>query len=210
MVGWTWSRSQEDIKKSVLRIARDIMQRLSQEISGAAATLSHESHNGSVYLLLRARLAHVVTDLRSSYRFAVSVRVLTRIIQNLVMNRVCSKRELYYQDKGLYERQSVSDAAVEQWAATFNVPRECLNIVSMSKGLMYGPLSFRDRSNTTVDCSVNESGTTIPGSVLDLQILSMPAHFILVVEKECVFRRLLEVNVNSICLTRTYTHSLKP
>ncbi|KAI9839056.1 MAG: hypothetical protein M1837_002274 [Sclerophora amabilis] len=49
----------------------------------------------------------------------------------LVNNKVITKRDIFYMDKDLFERQSIVNGYVDDIACTFGVKRRCLNVVCL-------------------------------------------------------------------------------
>eukprot|EP00960_Hanusia_phi_P006442 184576-Hanusia_phi.AAC.4 len=98
-----------------------------------------------------------------------------------------------------------SDTAIELLARMCNVPRFQLNIVSYSKGLVYGALIMKDLEGNIIHC---KSGpTTLPSFSHEMRVLSSEllidqAHALFVVEKECIFRRLCDDVQTRILLSR--------
>ena len=70
-----------------------------------------------------------------------------------------------------------------------------LGVVATSKGLVVGNLSYLNGEDIWVDCSLTVGGVTIPQDVSDIRDLRTRASFLLVVEKDAVFQRLLEEGV---------------
>ncbi|KAL9694836.1 hypothetical protein quinque_014121 [Culex quinquefasciatus] len=100
-------------------------------------------------------------------------------------------RELYYRDPQLTHSQRTVDKGLQDVCFLLEANLWELNVFSSSKGLVAGPLKFRSKHQEMVDCH-NSLGTLIPADVLGLMEISVDAEMVLIVEKDTVFRRLLE------------------
>lgn len=124
-------------------------------------------------------------------------RVLAEVHANLVAGRTSTQRELYYAlvDGKTVKRASEINAAIQDAARLLCVPRACLGITCASRGCVTGALMIRDASGVWVDLS---AGTrAIPGDItlVESAVLRSTARWILVVEKDAVFNRLLQENI---------------
>ena len=70
-----------------------------------------------------------------------------------------------------------------------------LGVLATSKGLVVGDLLYVNSEDVIVDCSLAVGGETVPQDVAGLTNLTTGAGFVLVVEKDAVFQRLLEEGV---------------
>ncbi|VEN35416.1 unnamed protein product [Callosobruchus maculatus] len=84
--------------------------------------------------------------------------------------------ELYYQLKDMINGQGVVDRAINLVSCLLNVGMWALNIIAQ-KGLIFGNLKIMLSSGETINCNVPD------------------AYFILVVEKEAIFQKLLEEDI---------------
>ncbi|KAI9596803.1 Spo11/DNA topoisomerase VI subunit A [Syncephalis fuscata] len=75
-------------------------------------------------------------------QFARYLRVLEICHQSLVQGTVISKREIYYRDVNLFQRQSIADVIIKRLSSTFDVPRAAFNITAAYNGLVAGPIQF--------------------------------------------------------------------
>ncbi|KAJ3183451.1 endodeoxyribonuclease [Geranomyces variabilis] len=130
---------------------------------------------GSHTMLLRSRRwAHKRVP-GETLRFDVYCEILRYAKGLLDANQTVTKREIFYRDVRLFKTQATVDAAVEDLACAFGVPRFCLRIVASAKGLVYG----------------NLTGTLIPPTE-QIAGLQTDARFVLVIEKDATFRTLLD------------------
>ncbi|KAI9360064.1 Spo11/DNA topoisomerase VI subunit A, partial [Zopfochytrium polystomum] len=100
-------------------------------------------------------------------------------------------RDVFYRDVAFFKSQINVDRAVDDLAATFGVPRHCLNIHAATKGLIAGPCLLHVANHPDpIPCHVP---TLIPPPSALLRISLQPAtRFVLVVEKEATFRSLVD------------------
>ncbi|KAI8593620.1 Spo11/DNA topoisomerase VI subunit A, partial [Geranomyces variabilis] len=121
----------------------------------------------------------------------VYCQILRYAKELLDTNQTVTKREIFYRDVRLFKNQATVDAAVEDLACAFGVPRFCLRIVASAKGLVYGNLTLRLKDGSCVDCSQGSDGTLIPPTE-QIAGLQTDARFVLVIEKDATFRTLLD------------------
>lgn len=128
------------------------------------------------------RLAQLLLILNTMYNM---IRDGTRI----------TKRDLYYQHFTEFTNQREVDSLVGLAVTVMGVPRLLTGVVATSKGLVAGDLTYTDTSGVVVDCSLATEGQPIPADIMDCTDLQSGAQFILVVEKDAAFQRLLEEGV---------------
>ncbi|KAL7945283.1 Spo11/DNA topoisomerase VI subunit A [Trichoderma barbatum] len=123
-------------------------------------------------------------------KFARILLIMQLAHDALVSGTVLTKRHIFYQHQGLFVKQRTVDELVDNLAFTLNVQRDDLNIVASSKGVFSGPLSIRLQDNTVVGPATGEAGTALPptGSIAAISCESI--RWILVVEKDAIFRSL--------------------
>ncbi|XP_065309226.1 meiotic recombination protein SPO11 [Dermacentor albipictus] len=123
-------------------------------------------------------------------KFALMLKVLSKIHYLLLTNTKSTKRQIFYEDVSLFGSQTIVDAIVEDIACMLQVPRRCLNILATSKGVFAGDIRFRDASGNLVDGSV--AATLMPTDVSGISELASSASCILVVEKDASFQKILD------------------
>ena len=130
-----------------------------------------------------------------SDRFPKVVFVLRTMRKLVEEGRRTTKRDIFYENFALFSNQGEVDRLVAELVALLQVPRLMLGVVATSKGLVVGDLSYLNNEDIMVDCSLTVGGDTIPQDVSDLRSLRTRASFLLIVEKDAVFQRLLEEGV---------------
>eukprot|EP01098_Paradermamoeba_levis_P002187 TRINITY_DN12585_c0_g1_i1.p1 TRINITY_DN12585_c0_g1~~TRINITY_DN12585_c0_g1_i1.p1 ORF type:complete len:361 (-),score=81.41 TRINITY_DN12585_c0_g1_i1:76-1158(-) len=88
--------------------------------------------------------------------------------------------------------QREANKAIQAAVDILQCPRDSLGIMAASRGKIIGQIRIRE-AQTWVDCSKLEAcGKIIPGDLSSIVELSTTAKYLLVVEKEAIFRRLAE------------------
>ncbi|KAF7458269.1 type IIB DNA topoisomerase [Cryptosporidium felis] len=173
--------------------------------------------NGELQIL--ARLEEAVRKLIESlleerwegkmYSSACLVSVMNILHRNLKEGYHSTLRDIYYNNPKLYRKQKVSDKFIAQVTHLVKIPRELLNVVSTAKGRVRGPFLIHgfefglntrgEKKKIRVDCmSIFESmGHSIsPYLFKGMNGLKFTFYseikFVLVVEKDTIFQRLLE------------------
>ena len=117
--------------------------------------------------------------------------VLSKIHQMLIEGCILSKRDLYYSESNFFANQKQSNEAVEEISVMMGVPRDQLNVCCTSKGLVMGELII-ECGGEKIDCSKLDQGTLIPSHAVNSVMKKSKIEFILIIEKEATFLRLVE------------------
>lgn len=128
---------------------------------------------------------------KSTKKFATMMKILKLIYRLIQENKFCTKRDIFYQYPDLYNCQSSIDKIVNDVACMLQVPRWDLHIIATSKGLVGGDIQFTDEDGTYFDCSSATGGIQIPAHTKDMQNICTCASFVLVVEKDATFQKLM-------------------
>uniref|UniRef100_A0A182PJD5 DNA topoisomerase (ATP-hydrolyzing) n=1 Tax=Anopheles epiroticus TaxID=199890 RepID=A0A182PJD5_9DIPT len=124
-------------------------------------------------------------------RLQLMVQLLATIYQLLTTGTSCTKRELYYLHLDLAQTPAYTYATLDDVCALLDADTWEMNVFNTSKGLIAGPMVLTLSDGQIIDCN-GRWGTTVPldvGSVVDIRLT---AQLVLVVEKDTVFKRLLE------------------
>jgi len=108
-----------------------------------------------------------------------------------------TKRDIFYQHFCDFSSQKELDSLVAVIVAMVQVPRLLLGVVATSKGLVVGDLRYTNSEDVMVDCSLAVGGDSVPQDVVEMKNIETSAKFVLVVEKDAVFQRLLEEGLMS-------------
>ncbi|KAK4142312.1 Spo11/DNA topoisomerase VI subunit A [Dichotomopilus funicola] len=129
--------------------------------------------------------------IQEAKRFEAMFRILEMSHQALLSGNIITKRNIYYQNPGLFKSQSFVDVMVDNLASTLGIGREDLNIVAAAKGLISGPINITLRDGSTHCCDApGDSGMLLPSASLIQRIDFRGVRWVLVVEKEATFRTL--------------------
>ena len=131
----------------------------------------------------------------------------TLLIANLAKNLVerdktASLREVYYilkhtipiVEEDSFVEQRESDSVIEDLERTLRTIREQFHIKAEGRGAIYGDITLRDKKRGDEwNCSkLGRGGWSVPSTIEDIEIVDVNADFVLVVEKEALFDRLIE------------------
>ncbi|PYI12205.1 meiotic recombination protein spo11 [Aspergillus sclerotiicarbonarius CBS 121057] len=134
------------------------------------------------------------SDANEAWRFAVAFRVLAAIAEAVQAGLVVSKRDIYYSDPPCFGSQRVVDTLVDDFAHTIRVDRAALHVEAAAKGLVVGYYQLTTRSREVVDARFSNQDVLIP-RVQDIdQIDIANINWVLILEKEAVYRRLASSN----------------
>ncbi|XP_027709095.1 meiotic recombination protein SPO11 isoform X1 [Vombatus ursinus] len=131
---------------------------------------------------------------QSAQRFALILKILSMIYKLVQSNTYATKRDIYYTDIQLFGNQSVVDNIINDISCMLKVPRRNLHILSTSKGLIAGNLSFIEEDGTKVNCTCGSTAVAVPSNIQGIRNLATDAKFLLIVEKDATFQRLLDDN----------------
>uniref|UniRef100_A0A8C0XG05 Meiotic recombination protein SPO11 n=1 Tax=Castor canadensis TaxID=51338 RepID=A0A8C0XG05_CASCN len=131
---------------------------------------------------------------KSVQKFALILKILSMIYKLVQSNTYATKRDIYYTDSQLFGNQTVVDNIIDDISCMLKVPRRSLHILSTSKGLIAGNLRFMEEDGTRVNCTCGASATAVPSNIQGIRNLITDAKFLLIVEKDATFQRLLDDN----------------
>ncbi|XP_078092173.1 meiotic recombination protein SPO11 [Mustelus asterias] len=129
---------------------------------------------------------------KSIHRFALILKALSMIYKLVQSNTYATKRDLYYNETQLFGSQIILDGIINDICCMLKVPRRCLNILSTSKGCIVGDLCYTEEDGNRVNCACNSTAVLVPSNVDGIKNLNSAAKFVLVVEKDATFQRLLD------------------
>ncbi|KXJ93479.1 Spo11/DNA topoisomerase VI subunit A [Microdochium bolleyi] len=85
-------------------------------------------------------------------KFTALLLILHVCHEALTKDYIVTKRNIYYQDPGLFGSQDYVDRLVDDIAFTFGVSRDALNIVAAAKGLVAGNLTVTFKDGLMLYC----------------------------------------------------------
>ncbi|XP_012371227.1 meiotic recombination protein SPO11 isoform X3 [Octodon degus] len=127
---------------------------------------------------------------KSVKKFALILKILSMIYKLVQSNTYATKRDIYYTDSQLFGNQTIVDNIIDDISCMLKVPRRSLHILSTSKGLIAGNLRYVEEDGTRVSCACGASAIAVPSNVQGIR----NAKFLLIVEKDATFQRLLDDN----------------
>ncbi|GAA5923857.1 hypothetical protein JCM1841_001415 [Sporobolomyces salmonicolor] len=163
--------------------------------SQPAADDSQESSKKQQTITFPRKLGQEGNIRLGARELACLLKVAATVLDGLKSRTVSTKRDIYYRDVALFVKQQTVDSIVEDLAATLQVRRSDLNIVAASKGLFSGALKIFMADETELVGSIQ--GTLIPPDQAIERIESEDLNWVLVVEKEAVFRTLISAGLTS-------------
>ncbi|KAJ5191493.1 uncharacterized protein N7498_010478 [Penicillium cinerascens] len=129
-----------------------------------------------------------------SWKFTVIIRILAIIDQAVRTGQWVSKRDIYYIDPAYFRSQDTVDTVIDELAYTIGVDRGALNVEAAGKGLITGCFSLKRDSHVVVNAQFSSQDTLVPriqeGDEFDISA----TRWVLVIEKEAVFHRLVQNN----------------
>jgi DNA topoisomerase-6 subunit A len=158
----------------------------------------------------KSRLIELKGDRQKRYFF--NVGQAKKFMQTFLVADACKEligsgkttsiRDLYYMTKhtlgetrqNTFEEQDESDPIIEDLEVTIDALREELHLFASNKGSMVGELTIVDDGNV-IDCRrMGSGGWSVPSIVEEeiIQFRKSDAKFVLLVEKDAVWRRLNE------------------
>ncbi|XP_053106790.1 meiotic recombination protein SPO11 isoform X2 [Hemicordylus capensis] len=130
---------------------------------------------------------------KSAPKFALFLKILSIIYKMVQTNIYATKRDIFYTDTICFGNQRVVDNIINDISCMLKIPRRSLHILSTSKGCIAGNLSYTEEDGTKViyTCSTM---APVPSNVEGMRNLITDAKFILIVEKDATFQRLVDDN----------------
>src|SRR6516162_1214968 len=137
-----------------------------------------------------------------SKKFMQTFLVASACKELINLGKTTSIRDLYYMTKhtlgesrqNTFEEQEESDPVIEDLEVTVDALREELNLFASNRGALVGEITLRDAGDTIDGRRMGSGGWSIPSIVEDniIEFKRCDAKFILLVEKDAVWRRLNE------------------
>ncbi|KAJ8016224.1 hypothetical protein DPEC_G00004970 [Dallia pectoralis] len=128
-------------------------------------------------------------------KFGQILKVLSSIYKLVQSNAYATKRDIYYNNTQHFGSQRTVDSIVDDISCMLKVPRRRLHVLATSKGLISGDLCYLEEDGTRVNCHSNSSATPVSSNVVGITNIVSSAKFVLIVEKDATFQRLLDDDV---------------
>jgi len=150
----------------------------------------------------KAKQSREFYNISMARKFMQTFLVAEKCKSVLDEGKTTSIRDLYYMAKrdipgtseNTFEEQVESDPIIEDLEVTADALREELGLFASNKGALVGELTLRDMGDTIDGRRMGSGGWSIPSIVEPniIQFKKCDAKFILLVEKDAVWRRLNE------------------
>jgi DNA topoisomerase-6 subunit A len=185
-------------------VVGEIRSRRNPGIDIPVRALSNVSFNEkrSIIELGSQKQKRVLFNVGQARKFMQTFLVAAECKNLLEAGKTTSIRDLYYITKhtlgdsrqNTFEEQEESDPIIEDLEVTVDALREELNLFASNKGAMVGPLTLVDAGDTIDLRRLGSGGWSVPSIVEDhiIQFRRSEAEFVLLVEKDAVWRRLNE------------------
>ncbi|XP_067627705.1 meiotic recombination protein W68 [Eurosta solidaginis] len=128
-------------------------------------------------------------------RFSICFYILMEAHNRLLAGDKCTLRELYYKDPAkCCKPVSISKGVIDVCAILQTVPWN-LGIFATGKGLIAGAIRFHMINGDMIDCFTHGGAVVLPQDHNSINRLETSATFVLVVEKETVFSKLISQKI---------------
>ncbi|XP_030625772.1 meiotic recombination protein SPO11 isoform X2 [Chanos chanos] len=192
----------QDVLQRIEKVMLEVVVRLSKEETPVLVLQNRSSWANVIFdrnigLLMKPNVC--VTTLRSdcpssARRFALILKVMSTVYKLIQSDSYATKRDIYYNDPQLYGSQQLVDSVVDDISCMLQVPRRSLHVLATSKGFISGDLCYLEEDGTRVDCISNSTAVSVSSNVSGIKNIVSSAKFVLVVEKDATFQRLLDDN----------------
>ncbi|CAL1606787.1 unnamed protein product [Knipowitschia caucasica] len=204
----TVQRADEERRNSeILALIENIILKIVTSVSQEEAPALHlpkrsswdnVSFDSSVGLQMNSETTFTVvrSDSPASItKFAQIVKILTVIYELILSNSYATKRDIYYNDTQLFGSQATVDHIVDDISCLLKVPRRSLHVLATSKGLITGDLCYLEEDGSRMDCRASNTAIPISSNISGIKNIVSSARFVLIVEKDATFQRLLDDHV---------------
>ncbi|XP_042347948.1 meiotic recombination protein SPO11 [Plectropomus leopardus] len=138
-----------------------------------------------------------VTTIRSDCpssvtKYAQILKILSVIYRLVQSDSYATKRDIFYNNTQLFASQKAVDSIVDDISCMLKVPRRSLHVLATSKGLISGDLCYMEEDGTRIDCRSSSATVAVSSNIGGIKNIVSSAKFVLVVEKDATFQRLLD------------------
>lgn len=126
--------------------------------------------------------------------FTFVARALSQIYTLLVSESSATKRDLFYEHKDLYGEQRNLNLSITKICKLLLTNRTSSNVFATGRGIMMGDLRIYD-NETVSDCSM---APIVVNHLSSDAMLTSKAQFVLVVEKDATFQKLIQEDFFSL------------
>lgn len=145
-------------------------------------------------------------DTKEARKFMQTVLMLRLIVEAMREDVYPTIRDLYYNGKhtiifkdplgrvhreNTWDEQRESDDVIEDIEVATNVLREEMGVSADVKGKVVGPIVVRSQGYELDASKFGETALSLPVNVDALEVVKVEANYVLVVEKDAIFQRLV-------------------
>jgi meiotic recombination protein SPO11 len=125
------------------------------------------------------------------------LKVLRTVYECALAGKTVTQRELYYMSAAYFRGQEEAKAALGRVSSLLGLERHQLGVLAAARGRVAGLLSTRTADGGVVDLSLTGTAAAISGDCVSAPpvVSNRGAEYILVVEKDAIFARLVEDRV---------------
>ena len=201
----------KDIAKKIKGLAEGVVQEIKKHKDPTFITMQRGKGNvefdeaqGFIVLGEKSTTRNFL-NIGHARKFMQTMMVMAKSHNYLNENKTASIREIYYELKhtlgttkeNTFEEQSESDACIVDLEHAIDSIREKLNLHANPKGTLYGDITLKDRmhNNDTFNAAkLGRGGWSIMSRLEpdEIEIVSCKADYVLVIETEAMFERLIE------------------
>lgn len=207
------NRKKAETKLKIKRLAKDVVKDIDKhsnpsiEIPIRALSNVHFNEKKSIIELGKETQQRYFFNVGQAKKFMQTILIAGACDELLDSGKTTSIRDLYYMTKhtigkskeNTFDDQSESDPIIEDLEVTIDSLREELNLFASNRGAMVGPMKVIDyginkKGDTINLAKMGSGGWSVPSIVEEdiIEFKECKASFILMVEKDAVWRRLNE------------------
>jgi len=194
--GWS-----AELAKAILELKEPVMQI-------PARTLSNTVWDERARMLKLGpeKIRRRFLDVKESRRFMQTVLMLSLIVEAMRADVFPTIRDLYYNGKhtivfkdplgrvhreNTWDEQAESNGVIEDIEVATNILREEMGVSADVKGKVVGPIVVRSQGYELDASKFGETALSLPVNVDALEIIKVEASYVLVIEKDAIFQRLV-------------------
>lgn len=189
---------QSEILQKIETIIEDICTSLSQNFTPKYSLVSKSRSNVKQNAAgIKLGTATSVVEMfgrsgASTLKFSKVIEVLSLVYKVVSQGDKVTQRDAYYSLSGSFNSQNDFNSCFEDALRILDVPRRTLGFSAAPKGSIAGAVKILQGAEE-IDClSLGNSSYELPGDVWNLKFEPLGARYILVVEKDAVFKTLCD------------------
>lgn len=191
--------SPKELLKNIHAVAENVLKDIERrknpgfEVPNRGAGNFFYDEKSDVIYLGSKKSSRTFHNVATTTAFVQMLFVLSVLQETAEKKKHLTKREIYYQDPELFNKdQDASDNLIEDIAVTMGVTRPCLRVVATAKGVCIGDLTLREGKDKFNCGSLGRGGWSVSPFIDEVDIVDCGAEYVLVVEKDAALIRLVE------------------